>query len=345
MQLALMPKDDPPRVRLGESNESRLAEYRVARLAEGAAPRTVDAEVGQLRSLVRDSLRIGGPATLNDIIDAPAHAGLLLVEPGTTVGRSTMLTRLRALQRLMMLGVSRAVAEERLHALDASLGARPSNEWHEAGVLVGGRRQRASQRTTLPPSALESILDAAADESIEAGALAGLLCFSAVPIDRVCALRWDDLRWGAGALTCEVAVDVGGNERRFFVLAPGVAAMLRLYVDSAERSADSVLFEGRTPGKPVTDRAVRARLARWGRTAGWPGARRQDLVSALAAWLSDRGIDDHSIKVALGRRRVKSVDALLEPHRRLDAQLQTQRALAEELRSGRGGGAREPGRV
>ena len=113
-------------------------------------------------------------------------------------------------------------------------------------------------------------------------------------------------------------------------------AMLRLYVDSAEQPDHSLLFEGRRPGAPVTDRAVRGRLARWGTTAGWPGVRRQDLVSALAAWLSDRGIDDHSIKVALGRRRVKSIDALLEPHRRLDAQLQAQRALAEELRSARG---------
>ncbi len=72
MQLALMPTNDPRLIRLGESNEPRLAEYRVARLADGAAARTVEAEVGQLRSLVRDSVRIGGPATLDDIIDTPS---------------------------------------------------------------------------------------------------------------------------------------------------------------------------------------------------------------------------------------------------------------------------------
>ena len=51
-----------------------------------------------------------------------------------------------------------------------------------------------------------------------------------------------------------------------------------------------------------------------------PGTTRSQLIATYAVWLHEHDLDDHSIKHALGRRQVASVDRLLKNAQSLSAQ-------------------------
>ena len=311
-------------------NEPLLRRYRDSRRS-GAADSTIDGDVSQLRSLARDASRTGASGDLKVIVSDPQLAARLLLEPVQQLRRSTMQTRLRALQRLIGLTCSPKESKSLLDELDSNLSTTPSNSWHDAGITVGGRKGRAKARMSVPPSALTSILHAAEEVSAESAALAGLLCFSAIRLDELSSLTWDQLSWGTDQLTCTVHCTGATSEHVYVVMPPGVASLFRLLTEADQPTSDALVFPGRNPSAPAATRTIRSRLARWCNAAGWAGATRSDLVSALAGWMHDSEIDDHSIRVALGRRYARTVDGLLAPHRRRQAQLDTQQVLRQRL--------------
>ena len=313
------------------SQEILLDRYRAHRLEEGAALRTAGSEVSQLRALGRDLASSGRAWALVDVLDRPELAGACLLAPEGDVTRTTIRTRYRAVQRLLRLDVAPNIASRRLRCLDASLGRKSSSGWHDPGVVVGGRKSRGRARPTLPTSAPAEIFEVAEAESAESAALAALLCYTGIPLDDVCRLRWCELIWGRDALDCEVRLGAGRARRVYVVMGPGVAAILRLHLERAAEASAGFLFRGRREGAPLTSRAVSGRLSRWAQRAGCGAVRRYEVTAALAAWLSERGVDDASIQQVLGRRWTKSVDALLAPYKRLDDQDRVQEVLQRRL--------------
>ena len=315
------------------SQEALLDRYRSHRLEDGASPRTAASEVSQLRALGRDLASSGRARALVDVLNRPELAGACLLDPQGEVSRSTIRTRYRAVQRLLGFEVAPEVASRRLQRLDASLGRKSSRGWHDPGVVVGGRKERARARPTLPTSALAEIFEVAEGDSAQSAALAALLCYTGIPIDDVCRLRWCELTWGRDALDCEVRLGAARDRRVYVVMGPGVAAILRLRLERADEDLAAFLFRGRRAGTAVTSRAVSGRLTRWARRAGYGSVRRHEVTAALAAWLSENRVDDASIQQVLGRRWTKSVDALLAPYKRLEGQERVQEVLERRLDS------------
>ncbi len=315
---------------LSESELLLIARFRAARDAQGAATRTIDAEVSQLRTLRRDLIRSTGGTSLIDIIGNPALAGRPLMEPSQPCSKSTVETRHRAVQRLLQLDVSPEEGRRRLAALDAALPAGSSRGWHDAGIRLGGQRGRVIQRPTLDVAALRDILHVAEAESVESGALAGLLCCSALPLASICALRWGDVNWGADRMSCTVSLGRGRARRDFVIIGPAPGALIRLHV-GARREGSEFVFPGRNTGAPITTRAAHERLRGWAARAGVVRVTRHGLASALAESLRAAGVDDPSTQLVLGRRQARSLDRLLTPHLRLESQRRVQAALAAML--------------
>ena len=76
---------------------------------------------------------------------------------------------------------------------------------------------RARARPTLPTSALAEIFEVADADPEESAALAALLCYTGIPIDDICRLRWCELTWGRDVLDCEVRLGAG-RDRRVYVV-------------------------------------------------------------------------------------------------------------------------------
>lgn len=280
--------------------------------------------------LRRDLIRRGAGNSLAEMVGNPTLAGILLMEPSQPGSKSTMGTRLRAIQHLLQLDVSSDEGRRRLAALDAALPAGPSRGWHDAGIRLGGQHRRVIQRPTLDVAALRDILHVAETESVESGALAGLLCCSALPLASICALRWGDVTWGADRMSCTVSLGRGRARRDFFIIGPAPGALIRLHV-GARREGSEFVFPGRKTGAPITTRAAHERLRGWAARAGHAQVTRHGLASALAESLRAAGVDDPSTQLVLGRRQVRSVDRLLAPHLRLESQRRVQAALAAML--------------
>ena len=177
---------------------------------------------------------------------------------------------------------------------------------------------------------LRDIFDAAANESVESEALAGLLCFSAIPLGSMCALRWGELSWGTDRLDCTVTLGRGRAGRQYLVTGPAAGALIRLYV-GVRGDDSSFVFLGRVIRTSLTTRAARDRMSGWARTAGHGNVTRHGLVSALAESLRAAGLDDPSTQLVLGRRQTRSVDRMLAPHRRLENQRRVQASLGAIL--------------
>lgn len=315
---------------LSESERQLIDVFREARTTEGAARSTIDAEVSQLRTLRRELIQRGTGGSLLDIVSNPALAGGLFTEPSRPCHKSTWETRLRALQRLFLLGVSPEEGRRRLDVLDGVLPMRSSRGWHDAAVRAGGQEGRVIQRPTLGVEVLRDIFDAAANESVESEALAGLLCFSAIPLASICALQWGELSWGTDRLDCTVTLGRGRARRQYLVTGPAAGTLIRLYV-GVRGDDSSFVFPGRTIGSPLTTRAARGRMAGWASTAGQANVTRHGLTSALAESLRAAGLDDPSTQLVLGRRQTRSVDRMLAPHRRLENQRRVQASLSAIL--------------
>ena len=83
----------------------------------------------------------------------------------------------------------------------------------------------------------------------------------------------------------------------------------------------SYVFPGRKEGEHLSKTAMRDRLRHLCEGAGWPGLSRSQLTAAFVLWLREHGLDDHSIRLNLGRRRAATIDRLTRSHESIAAQL------------------------
>ena len=314
---------------LDETSLALVREYGLMRLGQGFAKATVASEQSQLRSLLRDSLAQGGPKSLEALMaDLPATARLLAA-PDRPCHASTIQTRLRAFQRLLGLGVAEQKHRQRLEVLDEHLPTRRTSEWHQAGILLGGHPAPSRKRfPSLDPGDLERIIQESIQQSAEAGALAGALCFSGLAADEVRTLRWSQVRWQGAAESWEVSLQRRKRRHRLLIIGPGAQALTAWRLDPMGVDSD-LIVPGKTGKDPLSPRGFRKRVKRILKAAGYPSYPRSTFVSACAAWLSEKGFTDHEVKVLLGRRRVKTIDGLLAPHRRLAAQRRVMKAWQE----------------
>ena len=319
MQKALFPRDLG--LPLSEASGQELAAYRHWRSSPAVAASTLAAEISQLRSLARQSKQRTG-YTLRDLRQRPKEAAQLIERASASLGLSTVQTRIRAFQRFLMMGVSPYLGRQRVQAFRAALPKRTPRGWHDAGLSVPGARTRRRMPGPTPTvEGLAQILEAGARRSISSGAIAALACFSGLDVKEMLELRWQDLTWRDDEASpyWETKFRRRGHKTTVFVVGAGAQALLKHGLSSGlER--DALVLTGRVPGSRLSERALRNELRASCTLAGWPKVTRPQLISTLAAWLRDKGIDDHSIRLTLGRRRAASIDRMLHRHNQLEAQ-------------------------
>ncbi len=193
--------------------EALIGRFKEAYRKGSKAPSTIAAEVSQLRSAARDAKTHLGMA-LADLLDRPEEAAELIELAGRACGRSTVLTRSRALQRLAMLHLDEGEGRSWVRVFRNALPKTKSSGWHDSGLSLPGAGSRARPLSPTPdPDALEAILRLATSRSLVDGAIAGLACFSGLELDEICELRWADLTWrdDSDATFCEVGVHRRGR--------------------------------------------------------------------------------------------------------------------------------------
>ena len=193
--------------------EALIDRFKEACQRYGKAPSTIAAEVSQLRSVARDAKTHLGIA-LADLLDRPEGAAELIELAGLACGRSTVLTRSRALQRLALLHLGEGEGRSWVTVFRNALPKTKSSGWHDSGLSLPGERSRSRRRSPTPdPEALEAVLRLAVSRSLVDGAIAGLACFSGLELDEICELRWSDLTWrdDSDATFCEVGVHRRGR--------------------------------------------------------------------------------------------------------------------------------------
>jgi len=314
------------------SNESieELAAYQKWRSDPSVASSTLASEISQLRSLGRQAeQRIGH--SLRDLRHRPEEAAKLVELAGEGLGLSTIQTRVRAFQRFLMMGVSDYLGRQKVQVFRAALPRKTPKDWHDAGISAPGSRTRRRMPGPTPTAeALPEILEAGMAKSLASGAVAALVCFSGLDVKEMLELHWQDLTWrdDEGSPHWEVKVIRRGHEATLFVVGPGAHALLRHGLSSGLQR-DAFVLTGRARGTALSERALRYDLRASCGAAGWPRATRPQLIATLAAWLRDKGIDDHSIRLTLGRRRAASIDRMLHRQNQLDAQTLVDSAVAQ----------------
>ncbi len=291
-------------------------------MESGGAKPAIAAEVSQLRSLAKDGLTHFG-LTLPELLHQPARAAELIEHAGRSVGRSTIMTRARAVQKLAMLMLGDSEGRRWIAEFRSAMPKTKSHGWYDSGISISGSRNRVRPRSPTPDSgALEAILRIAVARSPVDGALAGLACFSGLELDEMCELRWRDVRWqdDADSTLCEVRVSRRGHLTTCLIVPMGAKPLLSLALVSGLQRDDYV-FPGRADGDHISKGALRDRLRHLCESAGWPGLSRSQLTAAFTLWLGEHGQDDHSVKLILGRRRVATVDRLRRSSESIAAQL------------------------
>ena len=186
---------------LPADTEALIGRFKESCRGSGKAPSTIAAAVSQLRSVARDAKTNLGVA-LGELILQPKGAAELIELAGRAHGRSTVLTRSRALQRLAMLHLGEGKGRSWVTAFHAALPKTKSSGWHDSGLSLPGTRGRARPRSPTPDAAaLEAILQLAAFRSPLDGAIAGLACFSGLELGEICELRWSDVSPGGMTAT------------------------------------------------------------------------------------------------------------------------------------------------
>jgi integrase len=221
----------------------------------------------------------------------------------------------------------------RIEQFRTCIPSKVSKGWHDAGVSIPGTKNRLRNRAPTPDAAaLSAILAVGTSRSLLDGAIAGLGCFSGLELDEISELRWRDVKWQdqSGAPFCEVKVLRSGHRTTCFVMAEGAKALLS-YALVSGLQRDAFVFPGRRQGEALSRGAIRDRLRAICRGAGWPGLTRSQLTSAFVLWLRANDLDDHSIRLALGRRRAATVDRLSRNSNSIAAQTFMDTAL-EQLR-------------
>ena len=94
-------RDAATRRTLDPTSAALLERFRTQRLAEGAHPHSVQREISQLRSLVREAGADDYPLPLARFIGDLARVAQALAEPRVPIARATGRARLIAIQRFI----------------------------------------------------------------------------------------------------------------------------------------------------------------------------------------------------------------------------------------------------
>lgn len=309
---------------------SLISDFIAQRRLSGSADSTVKAEASQLRSMGCDARALG--LSLRELLAHPEEAANLIEAAGASLHRTTVLARIRAYQRLViqMLGQDRGAAI--LQRFSVSMPQHESLYWHDSGMSVPGRKSKSTRRAPTPDGgALEAILAAAASKTRMDGAIAAFACFSGLELGAMRKLRWRDIKWQdeEGSTYCEVRLIRRARKTHCFVVPIGAKTILAYAVQTGlER--DAYIFPGRSPGEPMSVGALKNRIRDACEVAGWSGLTRSQLTAAFVDWLRVQGLDDHSIRLVLGRRRAATVDRLSRHSKAISAQLQIDAAVERD---------------
>lgn len=338
-QLELFDKDRNASASLIDADHSGIPEdhellamFEAARLAEGAHPRTVQREISQLRSICREAASISGSKPLTDVFcDVKLLAAVLSI-PKVPIARSTGHSRLIAAQRFLRV-MGQALGQDpdiALAKLDVSLPARRRANWHDAGTVVAGTRNRLRQRRpVLDTQDLHRIVHAASRQGGDRGrrdrALVALHCFSGLRPEEIVRLRWEQLTIRQRNGEWSASVSVTRRHRNWALPLPRPSAEplidLQNSIGPPLDSFGSTIFRSYPSStRHLSYRAARGILSESCERAGLPRVEAVDLRAAFAHWLRLQGLSDHETAAVLGLEKVRSVDRLLARHRALDAQ-------------------------
>lgn len=331
---ATVPTDDQ------RSSVELLDRFKERRLQEGAHPRSIARERSQLRSLVRESREVGGPCELHTLFASLDVVAKVICEPLTPIAASTGRARLIVAQRFIRLlaSIDGDDAEDRIAQLDALLpSVRPRN-WHQAGSVTAGSRNRSRRRgPTLDTQDLQRIVLAAGEVSttnrVRNRALAALHCFSGLRPEEIVALDWEQIevvhQADDNAALC-VTIARAGRQLRLPIPKQAASTLAELASKSGKAlitMAGPVFRPRARSSARLSYRAAREIVRKACNRAGLPAVEAPELRAAYARWLGSIGMSDHEIAAILGLERVRSVDRLLARHRALDAQRQVREVL------------------
>ena len=313
--------------RLDADSEAFLERYATT-YAEIRSVGAVRGEVSQLRSVARESERLGGPRTLIAVLDDTATIVRVLTTPTVRPSASTAGRRLAAVVAAILLAWGDDEGRRRIEYLERRMPREDRADWYESGVaLAGDTKRRRPTGPTIEPSDLLRIIEAADEgrHALRDRALVATLCFSGLMAEEVRTLAGRGLRWEPEAETWSAPVERGGHRTRLPIFGAAVPLLARLRIGS---SPDAEAVFGGPRGRPLTERQARRIVLDACKAAGFPLANRTDLLAAVTAYLSEEGFTEHQIAIALGVATVGTIDRRLERHRALDAQRRVARAEA-----------------
>lgn len=208
----------------------------------------------------------------------------------------------------------------RLGYLEGRLPRKDRPQWYESGVaLAGDTKRRRPTGPTIEPTDLARIIESAnrGRHSLRDRAFVGTLCFSSLMAKEARTLTWRGLRWEPDVETWSVPVERAGHRTRLSIFGATVPLLVRLRFESPTDA--NAVFAG-PHGEPLAERQARRIVLDACVLAGFPLASRADLLSTVTAYLSDEGLTEHQIAIALGVATVGTIDRRLERHKALQAQ-------------------------
>ena len=338
-------KDDRARRarRLDPDSESILEEFAVYRRGSGAAASTARQEASQLRALCHAVGATGRPVSLMVLLHASDALADRLTGQCGEVSFSTNQARLRALGSFVQFCASRdgvALTRE-LEAIYERLPRRRTRSWNHTGVVLGGTRERQTPTgKTMLARDLSAVVAAgpsgSAYRAVRDRTLLVCVCFSGSRLQELASLRWEQLQVRADVV--HIAVRRGAAE----VVLPGYGdvptALRALAACGRRRFGADYGFGGVGPvfrrDQPshgaISERQAFAVVKRALVRAGFPHAGQRDVRRAFVHWLTAQGLSDHEAMLAVGISEARTLDALLERVRRLNAQ----RVVAEMREAG-----------
>ena len=130
-----------PAIPLSVPSLEELSVFQTWRRDLGGAASTVASEVSQLRSLARLSEELTS-VSLRELRGDPEAAAMLIEKASKGLGMATVLTRIRAFQRFLMMGVSPYLGRQRVWTFQAA-----SSQESGQGLVRRGRVRTRLQKS------------------------------------------------------------------------------------------------------------------------------------------------------------------------------------------------------
>jgi integrase len=326
---------------LDRDSEALLEEFVGYRRAQGAAASTARHETSQLRFLCHTIGEAGRPRPPMALLLATDALVDHLSGRDDAVSATTSQARLRALGHLARFCAEwrGVVLTHKLEAIYERLPRRRPRAWNHTGVVLGGTRERRTPvgKTMLAhdlPQILEAGPHGATYRAVRDRALLVCACFTGLRLQELAALCWEQLEPDT------TLVRIRARRGDVEVVLPGygvVPTALGALVARGRRFGPSYRFGGtgpvfrrdQPPHAAISERQAFAIVKRALVGAGFPRAGQRDVRRAFVHWLLAQGLSDHEAMLAAGIRDARTVDALLERVRRLNAQ-----RVVAELREG-----------